>query len=339
MSLTRQRLRDDFPHFPLLDGPTPIQRLRRLEKTLGTSVRIYVKRDDLMGIGMGGNKLRKLEFLIGDALKNGCDTIITTGGLQSNHARLTAAAAAKADLACELMLSTLVPNETQAYQSNGNQLLNKLFGARVHTFSKDTGTLAMAHERARVLQHQGRKAYSVGLGGSSPCGSLGYVDCAGEILEQERSNDIRFDRVFTATGSSGTHAGLLAGFQAFSGTYRHVDGYCVFDSALATEARTSDLIDKVQSMLGFEEDVSRAEIHVDDSQLGDSYGIMSKQGRDAISILARTEGLLVDPVYTGEAFAGMLNAIRSGVVKGNENVLFLMTGGAPGLFAYRESFE
>lgn len=339
MSMTRQRLRDDFSHFPLLDGPTSIQRLRRLEKTLGTSVRIYVKRDDLMGIGMGGNKLRKLEFLIGDALKNGCDTIITTGGLQSNHARLTAAAAAKAGLACELMLSTLVPNETQAYQSNGNQLLNKLFGATVQTFSKDTDTFAMAQERARVLQHQGRKAYAVGLGGSSPCGCLGYVDCAGEILEQERSNGIRFDRVITATGSSGTHAGLLAGFRALSGNNRNVVGYCVFDSAAATKARTLDLTDKLQSMLGFEEGIPKAEIHVDDSQLGEGYGIMSKQGREAIRILGQTEGLLIDPVYTGKAFAGLLNAIRTKEVKDNENVLFLMTGGAPGLFAYQESFE
>lgn len=339
MNLTRQKLRDDVAHFPLLDGPTPIQRLHRLEKSLGTNVRIYVKRDDLMGIGMGGNKLRKLEFLIGDALKHGCDTIITTGSLQSNHARLTAVACAQAGLACELMLSTLVPNETQAYQSNGNQLLNKLFGATVQTFSKDTDTFAMAKERARELQHQGRKAYAVGLGGSSPCGCLGYVDCAGEILEQERSNGIRFDRIITATGSCGTHAGLLAGFRAFSGNDRNVVGYCVFDSAAATEARTLDLTDRLQSMLGFEEGIPQAEIHVDDSQLGGGYGIMSKQGRDAISILGQTEGLLIDPVYTGKAFAGLLNAIRTKEVKDNENVLFLMTGGAPGLFAYRESFE
>ena len=193
-----------------------IQRLERLERSIGRSdcPAIYTKRDDLMGLGGGGNKLRKLEFLIGDALAQGCDTFITTGTRQSNHARLSAAAAACAGLACELVLTDTVSRDDEAYRRNGNVLLDDLFGATVHRRLAGADALEVARERAAELSTSGRRAYVVGSGGSSPVGCLGYAACADEILMQERDLGMSFGRIVVPNGSSGTHAGLAAGLKA-----------------------------------------------------------------------------------------------------------------------------
>src|ERR1700722_2534680 len=175
-----------FSRMKLFDSPTPIQRLNRLEHELETKVRLYVKRDDLMGLGGGGNKLRKLEFLLGDAISQGSDTFITIGGLQSNHARLSAAAAAHTGMSCELVLTQVVPRDDEAYRRNGNVLLDEIFGAKIHLLSGTENALAFATDRARVLKGEGRRPYLVGSGGSSPVGCLGYALCAAEIVEQEQ---------------------------------------------------------------------------------------------------------------------------------------------------------
>src|ERR1700728_2484940 len=175
-----------FSRKNLLEDPTPVQRLNRLEYELGNAlggVRIYVKRDDLMGLGGGGNKLRKLEFLLGEALSQGCDTFITTGGLQSNHARLSAAAAAYVGLACELVLTEMVPRSDEAYRHNGNMLLYGIFGAKFHLLPGTENALEFAKNRSEVLKREGRRSYVVGAGGSSPVGCLGYAACAAEIVE------------------------------------------------------------------------------------------------------------------------------------------------------------
>ncbi|SAI55385.1 1-aminocyclopropane-1-carboxylate deaminase [Bordetella ansorpii] len=328
-----------FERFPLLDGPTPIQRLPRLETRLDSPVRIYVKRDDLMGVGLGGNKLRKLEFLVGEALAQGCDTFITTGGLQSNHARLTAAASARAGLACELMLADMVAYEDEAYANNGNVLLDQLFGATVHRVAHGADPLLAAQQRAGELQRQGRKAYVVGLGGSSPLGALGYVACAAELLQQERAMDTRFARIVIPTGSFGTHAGLLAGLQLLDGDARRAQGYTVLAQQEVARQRTASLVEAIFSQLQRPGALDADAIHVTDSQLGPGYGLPTQAMANAVRLLARTEGLVLDPVYSGKAFAGLIASIRAGEFEAGDSVLFIMTGGSPGVYAYRNTLE
>lgn len=329
---------DRFPRFALLDGPTPITRLFRLEKALNAAsngVRIWVKRDDLMGVGGGGNKLRKLEFLIGDALAQGCDTFITTGGLQSNHARLSAAAAGLAGLACELMLADLVPRRDADYRSNGNLLLDDLFGARVHRLAAGADPLEAAHARADVLSREGRSAYVVGNGGSSPLGTLGYAACALEILDQERVLGVRFDRIVVPNGSSGTHAGLASGLAAAGEEPARLLSFTVLDPLAKASDQTRSLA-KASLDLISERQLSSNAIMVDGSQRGEAYGMPTDAMIEAVRLMAQTEGLLLDPVYSGKAFAGVLAKIRAGVWE-DRDILFIMTGGTPGLFAYRDA--
>jgi len=299
---------DRFPRFALLEGPTPIQRLSRLEGTLGDAAggaRLWVKRDDLMGVGGGGNKLRKLEYLLGEARAQGYDTFITTGGLQSNHARLSAAAAARAGLACELMLADVVPRHDVDYRENGNLLLDDLFGATVRRLPEGADPLDAAHVRAGELREQGRTAYVVGSGGSSPLGALGYASCAAEILDQEHAFDIRFERIIVPNGSSGTHAGLACGMAAAGDDPARVLSFTVLaplDKALEETQRLATASLALVSGATLPADA----IRIDDTQLGEAYGIPTGAMLDALRSMARSEGVLLDPVYSGKAFAGLL---------------------------------
>lgn len=322
----------------LLAHPSPIERLGHLEQALGAQVRIFVKRDDVAGIGGGGNKLRKLEFLLGDALRQGCDTFVTTGGIQSNHARLSAAASARMGLACELVLADVVPRHDPDYRGNGNVLLDRLFGARVHLVPGDTDTLAAAHARADQLRAEGRRPYVVGAGGSSPVGALGYAACAWEILDQERETGLRFARILIPNGSAGTHAGLAAGLAAAGEDPARILSYAVLATAEAAHQATTALARATLEQAGLPGTIDAAAIHVDGSQRGPGYGIPTDAMVEAVRLLARTEGLLLDPVYSGKAFAGLIAAIRAGAYAPGESVLYVMTGGVPGLFAYREAF-
>jgi len=331
-----------FPRFPLLDGPTPIQRLARLESRLGEAaggVAIYVKRDDHTPIGGGGNKLRKLELLIGDALARGADTILTVGGRQSNHARLTAAAAAKAGLACELFLSRQVPRSDVDYVHNGNVLLDALFGATVHDLPGDADPLLFAGERATALRRAGKRPYVAPSGGSSPIGCLGYAACALEIEAQSAAMDLPFDRVIVANGSSGTHAGLAAGFAAAGASPRLVRSYTVLRPREEAAQVTLEKAAATLALLDGERRIDPGDIDVDGAHRGDGYGVPTPEMLSAVRLLARTEGLLLDPVYTGKAFAGMLSDLEAGRHRPGESLLFIMTGGVPGLFAYRRAFE
>lgn len=325
--------------FSLLEGPTPIQRLARLESALGRGCPgIYVKRDDLMGLGGGGNKLRKLEFLLGEALAQACDTFITTGARQSNHARLSAAAAARAGLACELVLTDTVQREDEAYRRNGNVLLDDLFGAAIHRKPADTDALAAARQRAAELSAIGRSAYVVGSGGSSPVGCLGYAACAAEIVAQEQAEGLRFGRIVVANGSAGTHAGLAAGLKALGDVPSRVQSFTVL--APVDQARDATLLLAAQTLKLLEPDseLPAEDILVSGDQLGAGYGVPTPAMLDAVRRVASLEGLLLDPVYSGKAFAGLIDAISSGAWRG-EPVLFIMTGGVPGLFAYEPAFR
>ena len=330
---------EQFSRKKLFDSPTPIQRLNRLERELETKVRLYVKRDDLMGLGGGGNKLRKLEFLLGDAISQGSDTFITVGGLQSNHARLSAAAAAHIGMKCELVLTQVVPRSDEAYRRNGNVLLDEIFGAKIHLLSGTQNALDFATDRARILKTEGRRPYLVGTGGSSPVGCLGYALCAAEIAEQEQEIEGGFIQIVVPNGSSGTQAGLSAGFAAMGMSPARVSSYAVLNSTEETQVTTHNLANATLALLDRTKLIEADSIDVRGDQLGDGYGIPTSTMLDAVRMMARTEGLLLDPVYSGKAFAGVLAAVRCGAYKSGNAVLFLMTGGLPGLFAYQPAFE
>jgi L-cysteate sulfo-lyase len=325
----------------MIEHPTPIQRLTRLEHAVGRTdcPPIYVKRDDLMGIGGGGNKLRKLEFLIGEALAQGCDTFITTGARQSNHARLSAAAAARAGLACELVLTDTVARDDETYRYNGNVLLDDLFGATVLRRPAATDALALARERKAQLSAGGRRAYVVGAGGSSPLGCLGYAACAAEIMAQEQAMGFTFSRIVVPNGSSGTHAGLAAGLKAWSDRADRVQSFSVLAPIEKARETTLQLATQTLALLDPDGAFDMSEILVSGDQLGEGYGVPTAAMFEAVQLVARTEGLLLDPVYGGKAFAGVLAAIRTQAWHGSEPVLFVMTGGLPGLFAYEPAFR
>jgi L-cysteate sulfo-lyase len=331
----------NLPRFNLLEGPTPIQRLTRLEQALGCSVSppIYVKRDDLMGVGGGGNKLRKLEFLIGEALNQGCDTFITTGARQSNHARLSAAASARAGLSCELILTDTVPRDDEAYRRNGNVMLDDLFGASVHRRPGNVDALAVAQERAEQLSAKGRRAYVVGSGGSSSLGCLGYAVCAEEIMAQEQDLGLRFGRIILPNGSSGTHAGLAAGLKAAGDEPGRTESFTVLAPIKKARAVTTDLAVRTLALIDPASAFVLGDIVVTDGQLGEGYGVPTDAMFEAVQLVARSEGLLLDPVYGGKAFAGFIAAIREGAWPNEEPLLFVMTGGLPGLFAYEPTFR
>ncbi|MGO4331637.1 D-cysteine desulfhydrase family protein [Cupriavidus sp. 2TAF22] len=326
-----------FPRYTLREGVAPIQHLPRLSQYLG-GADIFVKRDDIGGLGGGGNKLRKLEYLVGEALADGADTIITVGGRQSNHARLTAAAAAKAGLACELILARLVPREDADYVNSGNVLLDDLFGARVHDLPAGSDALGYANQRAEALRAQGRRVYVCPLGGSSPTGCLGYAACAVEIDDEASTRGLSFDRILVANGSGGMQAGLIAGEIACGRPAARVAGYSVLaplekarEDTLAKARQTLALLDPA---LG----VAAESVDVDGSQFGPGYGQPTAGMVDALRLVATQEGILLDPVYSGKAFAGLVHDVRAGRYRKGQQILFVMSGGVPSLFAYRSIF-
>ena len=332
---------DALPRIDLLDGPTPIQRLERIERALALperGIRLYAKRDDLMSLGGGGNKLRKLEYHMGGALAEGVDTVVSVGGVQSNHARLTAAACARLGLACELILARMVPRDGDDYEKNGNVLLDELFGAKPLILPRGENALDHANARAETLRAAGHNVLVLPTGGSTPLGALGYARCAREIARQEEARGSRFDRVIVPNGSAGTQAGLVAGYAAMGRDTRTIRAYAV----LATEERAReaarDLANAALGLLGNEGSLTSGDIEVDGSELGDGYGVPTDAMLAAVRLMASQEGVLLDPVYSGKAFAGLLRDLRSGVVREGEDVLFVVTGGTPGLFAYREVF-
>ena len=331
-----------FPRIPMLAAPTPIEPLERLSRHLGAAlggVRLFAKRDDVAGVGGGGNKLRKLEYLLGAARAEGADTVITVGALQSNHARLTAAAAARCGFACELFLTRSVPRTDADYTRNGNRMLDDLFGATVHERPAEADALAEAQARAADLRARGRGVYVFPSGGSSPTGCLAYAACAAEILDQ--ADALGFDpaAIVTANGSGGTHAGLAAGLSALGRDPRIARSYAVLAPEAEARAIVLGKARDTLALIGAPSALAEGDVVVDGAARGPGYGIPTAAMRDTVRLMARTEGLLLDPVYGGKAFAGLLHDIRAGAYRPGDAVVFLMTGGVPGLFAYRETFE
>ncbi|QFY62956.1 D-cysteine desulfhydrase family protein (plasmid) [Rhizobium grahamii] len=328
-----------LPRERLMKGPTPIQRLARLEEVLGErsrGVSIWAKRDDLMELGGGGNKVRKLEFLIGQAKAEGCDTLVVTGGVQSNFARLAAAACARTGLACELVLAQMVPRNTEIYQANGNVLLDRLFGARIHILNPGEDAAGFAALRVAEIGETGRKAFMAPLGGSTTVGCLGYVDCAFELARQSTEIGVTFDQIVIPNGSGGMHAGLAAGLVIAGSHPSRIAAHTVLSPAEKCLTATAEKIDAVLKFLSIDARVAPADLRISEAQLGEGYGMPTSSMIEAVELLARSEGLLVDPVYGGKAFAGLLSDIESGAIAPQSNVLFIMTGGSPGLYAYAD---
>lgn len=328
-----------YPRVALLEGPTPIQRLSRLSRASELhGCNLYVKRDDLMGLGGGGNKLRKLEFLLGEALAEGADTLVTWGGFQSNHARLTAAVAARHGLSCELILTPSAVRSDEDFCHNGNVLLDGLFGAKVHRLERGVTPDSYAAELLSTLRAQGKKPFLMPLGGSSPRGNLGYAACAGEILRQADALGVQFERIIVPNGSAGTHSGLLAGL-TLARSSTEIIGYSVLATEEQATATTLEKTRKTLQLLDPSATLLESAISVDGSHRGDAYGAITESMREAVRLLASLEGLLTDPVYGGKALAGLLAAVRRGDYPAGSNLLFVMTGGLPGLFAYRSAFN
>jgi L-cysteate sulfo-lyase len=326
-----------FPRVHLAHLPTPLEPMERLSKHLG-GPRLWIKRDDCTGLSTGGNKTRKLEFLMGEALAKGADTIITQGATQSNHARQTAAAAAKLGLQCHILLEDRTGNNSPDYTLNGNVLLDRLHGA---TISKRPGGADMNAEMenlAAALRDKGRKPYVVPGGGSNPVGALGYANCALELLHQANEMDLKIDHVVLATGSAGTQGGFVAGLVALNAKIP-VLGISVRAPKEKQEQSVFDLAVRTADYFGAPGIVNREHIVANSDYVGPGYGLPTEGMREAVKIAARFEGILLDPVYTGKGFDGLIDHVKKGFFPKDANVVFLHTGGSAGLFGYPDVFD
>jgi D-cysteine desulfhydrase len=322
-----------FPRRRYTQGFTPIEPLPRLSEALG-GADIWIKRDDLLGLAGGGNKTRKLEFLVAAALAEGADTLITVGAPQSNHCRLTLAAAAKEGLKCRLIIEERVPG-SYSTQAVGNNFLFQLMGAenlRVVPLGTDLAA-EMATEAAGV-RAAGGVPYVIPGGGSNPLGALGYAACAAEVVAQSFDMGMNFDRFVVASGSAGTHAGIVAGLAALNSRFP-VHGVSVRRDRATQEGNVHTLAVATAALLGTPAPDAAA-VQVDDAQVGPGYSLPTDAMIEAVQMLARCEGVLLDAVYSGKAMAGLVAAVRDGRIGRQERVLFLHTGGAPSLPAFAE---
>lgn len=311
--------------------PTPLIELSQLSARLA-GPKIYMKRDDNTGLALGGNKTRKLEFILGEALAQGADTIITAGAAQSNHCRQTAAAAASLGLECHLVLGGEEPKQPQ-----GNLLLDKIFGCHIHW----SGSHRKGEDIPNIVQqliHQGRKPYVVPYGGSSELGALGFVEAFRELESQRQSMGVSFTHIVFASSSGGTQAGLMLGSKLSNSACQIVginidkgemDKVPFNQYIVALANSTAELIDADHKF-------AASELILNSDYVGEGYGVVGALENEAITITAQTEGILLDPVYTGRAMGGLLDMIRTGKLKNTDRVLFWHTGGAPALFAYSD---
>ncbi|MRL68853.1 D-cysteine desulfhydrase [Brevundimonas sp. SPF441] len=324
-----------FARIRLAHLPTPLEPLPRLSEELGLD--LWIKRDDCTGLAGGGNKTRKLEFLLGAAFEQDADTLVTQGAVQSNHVRQTAAAAAAHGLACEIILEERTGSKATDYVGNGNVLLDRLFGATLRTVPGGTDMVAELEKTAAEVRARGGKPYVIPGGGSNPTGALGYVDCAREIVVQADEMDLEVHRIVTATGSAGTHAGLVAGL-AVMGADIPVLGIGVRAPKDKQEANVFKLAEETAALLGQPGRVTREQVVADCDYVGEGYGLIDQGVIDALTLVARLDGIVLDPVYSGKAMKGLIALARAGRFKG-ETVVFLHTGGAQGLFGYQTEIE
>ncbi|WP_447334329.1 D-cysteine desulfhydrase [Klebsiella quasipneumoniae] len=316
-----------FPRLELIGAPTPLEYLPRLSDHLGRE--IFIKRDDTTPLAMGGNKLRKLEFLAADALREGADTLITAGAIQSNHVRQTAAVAAKLGLHCVALLENPIGTRAENYLSNGNRLLLDLFNTQVEMCDALTDPAAQLDELATRIEAQGYRPYVIPVGGSNALGALGYVESALEIAQQ-CEDAVEISSVVVASGSAGTHAGLAVGLEQLMPQAELI--------GVTVSRAVADQLPKVvalqQAVANSLELQAKADIILWDDYFAPGYGTPNEEGMAAVKLLAQLEGILLDPVYTGKAMAGLIDGITQKRFKDEGPILFVHTGGEPALFAY-----
>lgn len=316
-----------FPRLEFIGAPTPLEYLPRFSDYIGRD--IFIKRDDVTPLAMGGNKLRKLEFLAADALREGADTLITAGAIQSNHVRQTAAVAAKLGLHCVALLENPMGTRAENYLSNGNRLLLDLFNAQVEMCDALNDPNAQLAELATRVEAQGFRPYVIPVGGSNALGALGYVESALEIAQQ-CEGAVSLSSVVVASGSAGTHAGLAVGLEQVMPDVELI-GVTVSRTVAEQQPKVVTLQQEIARSL---ELTAKADITLWDDYFAPSYGVPNDAGMEAVKLLARLEGILLDPVYTGKAMAGLIDGISQKRFKDEGPVLFIHTGGAPALFAY-----
>ena len=325
-----------FPRRRYTAGPTPLEFLPHFTKALspqGDGPKIWIKRDDMLGLFPGGNKTRKLEFLVADALAQGADTLITCGAPQSNHCRITLAAAVKEGLKCRFVIEERVPGSFHE-DASGNHFLFRLMGVEALTVVPAGTNMAQAMQQVLdALAAQGRKAYVIPGGGSNALGGLGYVACAQELQQQFFDQGVQIDRVVLGSGSSGTHGGLVAGFLG-NHIRIPITGIGVSRSSADQESLVHKEAQAVSDLLGLGLTIPREAVVSVDGYWQPKYSVPNARMVEAVQLLARTEGILLDPVYTGKVMAGLIGLTRQGFFKAGENVLFLHTGGLPALHVF-----
>lgn len=326
----------NFPRFVLAHVPTPLEPLARLRQHIG-GPRLYIKRDDCTGLALGGNKTRKAEFLVGAALAEGATVIVSEGGLQSNHVRQTAAAAAKAGLKCHLVLDHHVPIETAIYRQNGNLLLDRVLGAVTHLCTTGETRADLIARLLPRLQAEGEVPYYIPTGGSNEVGALGYAAAALELLQQSKEAGISIDRVLFATASGGTQAGLVVGM-ALADARLQVLGIDIEGEADTLAADVRKIMEACARKLELPRALSDDTVEICRGYAGPGYGVATPGMLEAVRLMAKLEGIVLDPVYTGKAMAGLIDLVRSGHFAADETIVFIHTGGVPAMFAYADHF-
>ncbi len=326
-----------FPRLRFAHLPTPLEPLDRLSEMLG-GPRIWIKRDDCTGLASGGNKTRKLEFLMADALQHGADTVITQGATQSNHGRQTAAIATKLGLACHILLEDRINSADRDYNYNGNVLLDQLHGAAISKYPGGTDMAAEMEQRAERLRADGRKPYVIPGGGSSPVGALGYANAALELVAQANDMGLVIDRVVHATGSAGTQAGLVTGLVGVQSDIP-VLGIGVRAPKEKQEASVLGLAQRTAAHIGLKTEITADQVVANCDYVGEGYGLPTAGMVEAVTLLARAEGILLDPVYSGKGMAGLIDLVRKGHFHKGQNIVFVHTGGSAALFAYPDIFD
>lgn len=323
-----------FPRLHFAHLPTPLEPLRNLSKLLD-GPNLYIKRDDCTGLATGGNKTRKLEFLIADAVQKDADTVVTHGAVQSNHVRQTAAAACRYGLACKGLLERRVEGYGDHYERTGNVMFDHLFGAELRYVDAGTDMDAACAELAEEIKEKGGKPYFIPGGGSNSIGALGYVDAALELLRQADQQSLRIDCVITGTGSTGTQTGLVAGFEG-ANTGIDVLGICVRRPKEPQEEAVHKLVSATAEKLGIKGGIDKGRVMANGDYVGKGYGYPTEGTIEAIDLMAKQEGILLDPVYSGKAMAGLIDLVRKNAFKKSDNIVFIHTGGSMALFGYQQ---
>ncbi len=327
-----------FPRRKYVITPTPIEAMPRLSKALGAGVNLFVKRDDLLPGAAGGNKTRKLEFCIGEAMEEGADTIITCGAVQSNHCRLTASWSAKEGLDCHLILEERVEGSYKE-KGTGNNFLFELLGVKsIGVVRGGTDMAAAMEEKAEQLKKVGKKPYVIPGGASDPIGATGYVVCAEETMIQLNELQLSIDHIIVPSGSAGTHAGMVVGMTGINANIP-LSGVNVSRAKDVQEELVYDLAQRTADRLCVSSGVARRDVVCYDAYVGPGYSLPTDSMVEAVKLFSLNEAILLDPVYSGKAAAGLIDLVRKGVFPKGSNILFLHTGGSPALYAYLDSFR